>query len=47
MLNFSEFQRIYEQELVGQKSEEAFVPATYMQKVLGGLTADGSSQGLM
>jgi hypothetical protein len=42
---FSEFQRIYEQELVGQKSSEAFVPATYMQKVLGGLTADGSSQG--
>ena len=42
---FSEFQRIYEQELVGIKSQEAFVPATYMQKVLGGLTADGSSQG--
>ena len=42
---FAEFQRIYEQELVGIKSQEVYVPATYMQKVLGGLTADGSSQG--
>jgi len=42
---FAEFQRIYEQELVGIKSPEAYVPATYMQKVLGSLTADGSSQG--
>tara|TARA_B100000768_G_C11274283_1_gene375027 strand:+ start:943 stop:2637 length:1695 start_codon:yes stop_codon:yes gene_type:complete len=42
---FAEFQRIYEQELVGIKSQEVYVPATYMQKVLGGLTADGSSKG--
>lgn len=42
---FAEFQRIYEQELVGIKSKDAYVPATYMQKVLGGLTADGSSSG--
>ena len=42
---FAEFQRIYEQELVGIKSPETYVPATYMQKVLGSLTADGSSQG--
>tara|TARA_B110000908_G_C10263987_1_gene461850 strand:- start:1139 stop:2806 length:1668 start_codon:yes stop_codon:yes gene_type:complete len=42
---FAEFQRIYEQELVGLKSEQVYAPATYMQRVLGGLTADGSSQG--
>lgn len=42
---FAEFKRIYEQELVGIKSTETFLPATYMQKVLGGLTADGSSTG--
>lgn len=42
---FAEFQRIYEQELVGIKSQDAYIPATYMQKVLGGLTADGSSSG--
>lgn len=42
---FAEFQRIYEQELVGIRSKDAYVPATYMQKVLGGLTSDGSSTG--
>ena len=42
---FAEFKRIYEQELVGIKSKDVFVPATNMRKVLGGVNADGSSDG--
>lgn len=37
---FSEFQRIYEQELVGLKSTEVIQPATNLMKVLGGVTLD-------
>ena len=42
---FSEFKRIYEQELVGIKSKDIYIPATNMRKVLGGVNADGSSDG--
>ena len=37
---FAEFQRIYEQELVGLKSVEILQPATNLMKVLGGVTLD-------
>ena len=37
---FSEFQRIYEQELVGIKSTEVVQPSTNVQKVLGGISLD-------
>jgi hypothetical protein len=37
---FAEFQRIYEQELVGNKSVEVIQPSTNIQKVLGGVTLD-------
>jgi len=37
---FAEFQRIYEQELVGLKSVEVLQPATNLMKVLGGVTLD-------
>lgn len=37
---FAEFQRIYEQELVGIKSVEVVQPATNIQKVLGGVSLD-------
>jgi len=37
---FAEFQRIYEQELVGLKSQEVILPATNVQKLLGGVTLD-------
>jgi hypothetical protein len=37
---FAEFQRIYEQELVGLKSPEVVVPATNMMKVLGSINVD-------
>jgi len=37
---FSEFQRIYEQELVGLKSPDVMVPATNMMKVLGSVSVD-------
>jgi len=37
---FAEFQRIYEQELVGIKSVEVIQPSTNIQKVLGGVTLD-------
>lgn len=37
---FAEFQRIYEQELVGLKSPEVLVPATNMMKVLGSINVD-------
>lgn len=37
---FAEFQRIYEQELVGLKSSEVLTPATNMMKVLGSLSVD-------
>ena len=37
---FAEFQRIYEQELVGLKSTEVIQPATNLMKVLGGVTLD-------
>jgi hypothetical protein len=37
---FAEFQRIYEQELVGLKSQEIILPATNVQKLLGGVTLD-------
>jgi len=39
---FAEFKRIYEQELVGQKSPDVFLPMTNMQKVLGAVNADGT-----
>ena len=37
---FAEFQRIYEQELVGIKSVEVVQPSTNIQKVLGGVSLD-------
>ena len=37
---FAEFQRIYEQELVGLKSPDVIMPATNMMKVLGSVTVD-------
>jgi hypothetical protein len=37
---FAEFQRIYEQELVGIKSSEVVHPFTNVQKLLGGITLD-------
>ena len=37
---FSEFQRIYEQELVGLKSPDVVVPSTNMMKVLGSINVD-------
>jgi hypothetical protein len=37
---FAEFQRIYEQELVGLKSPEVVVPVTNMMKVLGSINVD-------
>lgn len=37
---FAEFQRIYEQELVGLKSTEVVQPANNLTKVLGGVTLD-------
>lgn len=37
---FSEFQRIYENELVGLKSPEVFTPNTNLQKVLGNVNVD-------
>ena len=37
---FAEFQRIYEQELVGNKSLDIIQPATNVEKVLGGITLD-------
>lgn len=45
---FAEFQRIYEQELVGIKSVDVVQPATNIQKALGGVTLDyhGSSSKL-
>jgi hypothetical protein len=45
---FVEFQRIYEQELVGQKSVEVLTPSTNMMKVLGSINIDfqGFSQKL-
>ncbi|ULY68601.1 major core protein [Chlorella virus XW01] len=39
---FAEFKRIYEQELVGQKSPDVFLPMTNMQKVLGAVNVDGT-----
>ena len=37
---FAEFQRIYEQELVGLKSNDVILPATNMMKVLGSIGVD-------
>jgi len=37
---FTEFQRIYEQELVGIKSPEVVVPATNIMKILGSVNVD-------
>jgi hypothetical protein len=37
---FAEFQRIYEQELVGLKSSDVVLPATNMMKVLGSVSVD-------
>jgi hypothetical protein len=37
---FAEFQRIYEQELVGFKSPDVVVPSTNMMKVLGSINVD-------
>ena len=37
---FAEFQRIYEQELVGLKSPDVVVPSTNMMKVLGSINVD-------
>jgi hypothetical protein len=37
---FSEFQRIYEQELVGMGSSDVIVPSTNMMKVLGSINVD-------
>ena len=42
---FTEFKRIYEQELVGIKSQDVFIPATNMRKVLGTITTTGSTEG--
>jgi hypothetical protein len=40
---FAEFQRIYEQELIGIKSPEVLQPSTNMMKVLGTVSLDSSS----
>jgi len=37
---FTEFQRIYEQELVGLNSPEVIIPSTNMMKVLGSINVD-------
>jgi hypothetical protein len=37
---FAQFQRIYEQELIGLKSQEVYSPITNMMKVLGNITTD-------
>ena len=37
---FAEFQRIYEQELVGLKSPDVLIPANNMMKVLGSVSVD-------
>jgi len=37
---FTQFQRIYEQELIGLKSQEVLAPATNMMKVLGSISLD-------
>jgi hypothetical protein len=37
---FAEFQRIYEQELVGHRSQEVVVPSTNMMKILGSINVD-------
>jgi hypothetical protein len=37
---FAEFQRIYEQELVGLKSPDVIIPSTNMMKVLGSINVD-------
>lgn len=37
---FAEFQRVYERELVGQKSPELMMPTTNMSKVLGNIVQD-------
>lgn len=37
---FAEFQRIYEQELIGIKSPEVLLPSTNMSKVLGSVNVD-------
>jgi hypothetical protein len=37
---FSEFQRIYESELIGLKSPEVFAPSTNLQKLLGNVSVD-------
>lgn len=37
---FAEFQRIYEQELIGLKSTEVIQPETNLMKVLGGISLD-------
>ena len=37
---FAEFQRIYEQELIGLKSPEVLLPSTNMSKVLGSVSVD-------
>lgn len=39
-VEFGEFQRIFEQELVGLKSTEVLTPQTNMMKVLGGMALD-------
>ena len=47
---FAQFQRIYEQELIGLKSDEIYNPMTNMMKILGSLSIDSvkpiASQGL-
>lgn len=37
---FTQFQRIYEQELIGLKSQEVYNPITNMMKVLGNISTD-------
>ena len=39
-LEFNEFQRIYENELVGLKSTEVFIPSNNLQQALGSITVD-------
>lgn len=39
---FSEFKRIYEQELVGEQSPEVMIPTTNMAKVLGTMSFDST-----
>jgi hypothetical protein len=43
---FAQFQRIYEEELIGLKSQEVLTPATNMMKVLGNITTDIKSYGI-